>query len=128
MNYVWIEVEGQRVKVAAEKVAGQLWFHYQGETFNYEPARQRRGGGVSLSSHPGLIKAPMPGKIMKVLIAAGESVEVGRPLVMMEAMKMEYTLAADLNGEVKTISCREGDQVSAGQTLIEIEEEDGDAE
>lgn len=70
----------------------------------------------------GFIKAPMPGKILEVLAKNGGMVEKGDALVIMEAMKMEYTLKAPRAGKVKGLSAKVGDQVGDAALLLEIEE------
>lgn len=123
MRWLEIEIKGKPQKVATEKIAGQLWFHWQGETFNYEPPRKSKGKKGAGSAEPGKILAPMPGKVIKVLVQAGARVDVGQALIVMEAMKMEYTLTADLKGVVKDLKCSEGNQVTLGQLLVKLNEE-----
>jgi biotin carboxyl carrier protein len=68
----------------------------------------------------GAIVAPMPGKVIAVLVAVGQRVEHGTPVLVLEAMKMETTLAADVDGEVTRIGAAAGDTVDGGIVLIEI--------
>lgn len=72
------------------------------------------GGGDSLT-------AGMPGKIVKVFVKDGQSVEEGQPLLVMEAMKMENEMRAAINGVVKAVHVKEGDSVESGATLISFE-------
>jgi len=69
------------------------------------------------------IRAPMPGKVVKIAAAVGDAVEKGRTIVVVEAMKMEHPLSAAGPGVVKNISCREGQNVDADQPLAEVEVE-----
>ena len=115
-----VEFQGERVKVWAEKRAGVLWFHVKGETKTYEPIRRKGSSGGNQTEKPGQVSAPMPGKILKVLCKKGENVEAGRTLIVMEAMKMEYTLTADQAGPVKEVNCQVGDQVRLGQVLVAL--------
>ena len=66
----------------------------------------------------GRLTAPMPGKVVAVLVAAGDAVEAGMPLMIMEAMKMEHTIAAPHAGVVDTILYAVGDQVADGAPLL----------
>jgi acetyl/propionyl-CoA carboxylase alpha subunit len=120
----WLEVlhKGKKIKVAAEKIGGQLWFHHDGETFTYEPTRKNKGRAGAGSAEPGKLKSPMPGKVIKVLTKPGQIVTAGQVLIVMEAMKMEYSLAADIAGQVNQLNCSEGQQVVLGQLLVEIKE------
>ena len=62
--------------------------------------------------------APMPGAVVRVAVAEGERVEAGQALVVMEAMKMEHTIAASTSAEVTEVLVSEGDQVQTGQVLV----------
>ena len=64
--------------------------------------------------------APMPGKVIRVLVGAGDAVKARQPLVVVEAMKMENELRAGRDGHVATIHVREGASVDAGALLIEL--------
>ena len=66
----------------------------------------------------GRLTAPMPGKIVAVLVDKGKSVEKGAPLLIMEAMKMEHTIAAPANGTVEDLLYAVGDQVAEGAQLL----------
>ena len=70
--------------------------------------------------HGGLT-APMPGRIIAVLVKAGDSVTRGAPLVVMEAMKMEHTVTAPLAGTVERVDCAVGEQVKEGVELLTLE-------
>ena len=71
----------------------------------------------------GRILAHSDGKIVAVHVAAGESVEAGRTLVVLEAMKMEFQLQTPVAGTVQAVSVSAGDQVKARQLLVELEPE-----
>jgi biotin carboxyl carrier protein len=68
----------------------------------------------------GALTAPMPGKVVKVLVAAGEQVSSGAPLVVLEAMKMEHTVRAAGAGIVRAIHVAVGDQVDADRLLAVV--------
>ncbi len=70
----------------------------------------------------GRLTAPMPGKIIEVMIADGAAVEAGTPLLVLEAMKMEHTIKAPAAGTVRRVCFAVGDQVEEGAELVEIEE------
>lgn len=69
----------------------------------------------------GGLTAPMPGKILSVAVATGDTVQQGQALVVMEAMKMEHTIEAPHDGVVQEIFYAVGDQVTEGVTLIALE-------
>jgi len=66
------------------------------------------------------IVAPMPGKVLRVLVGNGDTVETGQPLVVIEAMKMETTLAAESPAIVKRVCVQAGQMVDHGAVLIEL--------
>ena len=65
--------------------------------------------------------APMNGSIVRVLVEVGQQVEAGTALVVLEAMKMEHSIRAAHAGTVKALFCVEGDMVSEGSALVELE-------
>jgi biotin carboxyl carrier protein len=67
------------------------------------------------------IKAPMPGKVVRVLAGVGTQVEAGQSVLVIEAMKMQNELKAPKTGVVKKINVTEGVAVDAGQALAEVE-------
>jgi biotin carboxyl carrier protein len=67
------------------------------------------------------IKAPMPGKVVRVLAGVGTPVEAGQSVLVIEAMKMQNELKAPKTGVVKKINVAEGAAVDAGQVLAEVE-------
>ncbi len=69
----------------------------------------------------GLVRAPMSGKVLSIAVNPGDSVARGDKLAVVEAMKMEHTLAAGADGTVKEVNAGAGDQVEEGQILIVVE-------
>jgi 3-methylcrotonyl-CoA carboxylase alpha subunit len=76
---------------------------------------------VDAEAHVGGLAAPMPGKVIAVLVAPGAKVEKGAPLVILEAMKMEHTIMAPAAGTVKEVLFQAGEQVTEGAELIAFE-------
>ena len=67
------------------------------------------------------VKAPMPGKILKINVAEGDSVNEGDTMLILEAMKMENEIIADTSGKVKKLSVSVNDMVETDDTLLIIE-------
>jgi 3-methylcrotonyl-CoA carboxylase alpha subunit len=76
---------------------------------------------AAAQGEPRALTAPMPGRIIALLVGAGETVTKGRPLLIMEAMKMEHTLCAPANGKVRAFRATVGEQVQEGALLIDFE-------
>ncbi|MEG0921159.1 MAG: acetyl/propionyl/methylcrotonyl-CoA carboxylase subunit alpha [Comamonas sp.] len=72
------------------------------------------------ASEGGRLTAPMPGKVVSFAVKAGDKVEKGQPLAVMEAMKMEHTIAAPADGEVVELLFAPGDQVTEGAELLKL--------
>jgi biotin carboxyl carrier protein len=98
---VWVQLAGPAFRMAVER----------------GPARRRAGGGHAE------IAAPMPGQVLRVLVAAGDRVERGQTLMVVEAMKMQIEIAAPYAGTVASISASPGDKVMPGVPLADVEPE-----
>lgn len=83
-----------------------------------ESALAAAGGGSGAAAQ---VKAPMPGRVVRVLVREGDPVDRGAPVIIVEAMKMENELAAAAAGSIKRLLVAEGDRVEAGQLLCELE-------
>jgi acetyl/propionyl-CoA carboxylase alpha subunit len=89
-----------------------------GEAFVF--ARQPPAGGAAGADGDGQIRAPMPGRVTQLSVAAGEGVSKGQTLLVLEAMKMEHALTAPFDGTVETLSVELGAQVGEGARLAVI--------
>lgn len=95
---------------------GGVDFHGQ----RVEPTRAgAAGGGVNDFT------AQFPGKVRKLLVADGAQVEAGTPLLMVEAMKMEFAIKAETSGTVKKLLVQEGQQLTPGQKLLDFQPAEG---
>lgn len=81
----------------------------------------RNQNGVKADSDLGHMCSPMPGKILQVLVSVGDLVNIGDPLIIMEAMKMEHTIKSNQAGKVLEVHFSEGEQVDGAVDLIDIE-------
>jgi 3-methylcrotonyl-CoA carboxylase alpha subunit len=73
----------------------------------------------------GTLTAPMPGRIVRVLVGVGDPVARGQTLMLLEAMKMEHAIAAPADGRVVAVAFAAGDQVGEGAELLRIDGEKG---
>jgi biotin carboxyl carrier protein len=85
-----------------------------------DPRRLARQSGGTDRKGAETIVAPMPGKVVRVLVAPGDQVESGQGLVVVEAMKMQNELKASIAGRVATVPAKEGATVAAGDVLATI--------
>jgi acetyl/propionyl-CoA carboxylase alpha subunit len=79
-------------------------------------------GGEAVAGEQWVVKAPMPGVVLRVLAAEGDRVEARQPLVLLEAMKMETPLVSPYAAVVRRVLVVEGDRVAGGAVLVELEE------
>lgn len=69
----------------------------------------------------GELNAPMPGKILEVLVSEGDQVELGDPVAILEAMKMENELKAPVSGVISSIAVSEGDSLEKDALILKVE-------
>jgi acetyl-CoA carboxylase biotin carboxylase subunit len=106
--------------------SGDIAVFDRGETWTlslYDPfaAAEQQGSATDR------ITAPMPGKVIQVLVRSGEAVKRGQPLAVLEAMKMEHTLAASADALIATVEVSPGDQVNEGAVIIRFAKEKSEA-
>jgi pyruvate carboxylase subunit A/propionyl-CoA carboxylase alpha chain len=74
----------------------------------------------------GSLLAPMPGSVLRVGAAPGDTVTAGQPLLWLEAMKMEHTITAPTDGVLVELNVEPGRQVEVGAVLARVESQEGD--
>jgi biotin carboxyl carrier protein len=117
-------MDGRSYEARVEETPNGLVVVIDGFRFEIEardPRRFSRRSRGHRGEGPEKIAAPMPGKVVRVLVAAGDEVQAGQGIVVVEAMKMQNEMKAPRAGRVAAISAREGETVTAGQTLVTIE-------
>lgn len=125
---VRVTLDGRATTAAVESTDGSVWrLVDQGavrevivEDERTRHIRLLEGAGRGAEGHAAL-KAPMPGLVLRILVAAGDSVAAGTPLLALEAMKMENELKAAGPGVVSSVLVRAGEAVEKGQRLLEFE-------
>jgi acetyl/propionyl-CoA carboxylase alpha subunit len=115
-------IENDGMKGLVLRTATHTWIHMNGQTRCIEIQNKRAGKQQQQEKDPTRIQAPMPGKIIKVMCGAGDPVVPGQTLVVMEAMKMEYSLKSSITGTVASRPCVAGQQVALGDLLVQLKE------
>lgn len=96
----------------------------QGERFSFEVDDAGVSGRMARRDGPGgraEVTAPMPGKVVKLLVSAGESVEAGQGVLLFEAMKMQNEIRSPVAGSIVTLSVQEGQAVESRELLFEVD-------
>lgn len=100
-----------------------VYLHWQGDPYEVSPV-DALSAGTAGAVLEGSLAAPMNGSIVRLLVSPGQAVEQGDGLVVLEAMKMEHTVRASRAGVIRALCCEEGQMVSEGTVLIEMQEAD----
>jgi 3-methylcrotonyl-CoA carboxylase alpha subunit len=117
------DLGGMRVHAAAVRLGREITVMLQGAAHRltlFDPLAV----GEAEEGARGAVVAPMPGKVIQVMAQAGDDVARGKPLVIMEAMKMEHTIAAPAAGRIAKVRVAVGDQVSESTVLVEYAEDE----
>ncbi|MEE8405073.1 MAG: biotin/lipoyl-containing protein [candidate division Zixibacteria bacterium] len=114
---------GKKQSIAAVKYRGKFLIDIDAMLFEVSESGQEEFGADS-SAHAGekdKVYAPMPGKIVKLLVKVGDRVSEKQPLMIVEAMKMENQINSPASGIVKAVNSSVGDQVDTISAVIELD-------
>ena len=123
-DFVSLLIEGRSYEVGLEPREAGYTVVLADDALQVDLVDAARGAGAAPKKQPSgplRLTAPMPGKLVRVLVVAGQEVVAGQGLVVMEAMKMENELGSPRAGRVKEIPVREGQAVEAGALLALVE-------
>jgi len=120
-----IVIDGRAWEVKRERVGADMHLMIAGERYAAEVRdprsfRARKAAGAGLEG-PKKLVSPMPGKVVRVLVAAGAEVEAGQGVIVVEAMKMQNEIKSPKKGKVSKIIAAEGATVNAGEALAIVE-------
>jgi len=119
MSWLTFTHDGRKHRFAAARTREGVWIGWPGRAVFIAAQRDRKA-----RDHDGPaedeIRAPMTGKVVKILVEAGDSIEAGAVVVVLEAMKMEYRLSAPGAGTIAAVHCSEGELVDLGKTLVTL--------
>jgi acetyl/propionyl-CoA carboxylase alpha subunit len=130
-NMLSVLIEGRSHIIHLARDRETLHLFYKGRCYDVlEPSEEgaaAAGGGAKSREDMLNVSAPMPGKVIKVSVKEGEEVREKQTLVIVEAMKMENEVKAELGCRVKKICCAPGDLVDVTNILVELEELETDS-
>ncbi|MGI9185087.1 MAG: acetyl/propionyl/methylcrotonyl-CoA carboxylase subunit alpha [Solirubrobacteraceae bacterium] len=113
-----ITIDGERREWRYAQEDGAIWVSVEGGAW---PVHRRGAEETAQAEADGALRAPMPGQVLLVPAAAGQSVSAGDPLVVLESMKMELVMTAPVDGVVAELSVAVGDRVVVDQPLARVE-------
>ena len=93
------------------------WVFIDGETWIIDASEP---SGRASRPDEAALSAPMPATVVTINVSPGQAVKAGDTLVVLEAMKMELSVTAPRDGQVKSVSCRVGELVQSGVPLVEL--------
>ncbi|MDI6840552.1 MAG: biotin/lipoyl-binding protein [bacterium] len=110
--------DGKMITTYITQEDGKTYVFVDGKSFVFE-LEKAKSTQRTVSTQ---IVSPMPGTLVKLLVAQGDKVEAGQTLAIVEAMKMENELKASVDGVVKRVNFAEGAQVDTLQPIVELED------
>ena len=117
-GYLRLVIDGVQRSFRLTEIGEQLYVH--SSLGSRTITRLPRHPEVQAAAEQGSMTSPMPGLVAKILVAVGQPVKAGDPLLILEAMKMEQTMRAAVDGIVETIRVAEGEVVGPGAMLITL--------
>jgi len=119
-----VTIDGRRHVVYVAGDRGDRWLHWNGQVFRRPFASDVAASTQTASDNPRAgslsLSAPMPAKVLKVSVEPGAAVRAGDVLVVLEAMKMELPVRAEVDAVVARVHCQVGQLVQAGGVLVEL--------
>ena len=121
MKFLDKEWKGRTYRLYAQRDKHCLWIHFQGQTWNWNKSKKlsHKARKQNLKSQ-GLITSTLPGRIQKIFVKKGDKVKEGQSLLILSAMKIEYSFKAEGEGQVEGVFCESGQTVSLGTKLVKI--------
>jgi 3-methylcrotonyl-CoA carboxylase alpha subunit len=115
------DLDGRRVRATVVRRGVELTVFVDGASYRLQRHEQE---SVAEEEPGGRLTAPMPGNVIEIAVQAGERVQKGRLLMIIEAMKMEHAIQAPADGVVREVRFKRGDQVREGDELIAFESDE----
>ena len=128
MRSVHLRIEDRLLIVQVERLRGRAFRLVHGGVIRRAQVLSPHAAGL-LAAMPEkqpadtsrLVRSPMPGLLAQIVVAEGQEVKAGEPLVVVEAMKMENVLRAERDGRVAKLCAKPGDSLAVDQIILELE-------
>lgn len=122
-GYLALAIDGDDCEVRYAIAGDEIFLHIDGRHYqlkHHEPVRRFASGGGEEAN--AAARAPMPGTVVRLVAAAGQSVTAGDPILVIESMKLETTIRAWRDGEVAELHVAEGQTFERGTLLVSLVE------
>ncbi len=114
----WFIIEGRPIEISVDERFG--WIETRWGTFPLKIMDRTKIAPLP-SVRDGRVKAPIPGQVAQVMVKVGDLVQVGQPLLILEAMKMENEIRAPKPGSIALVNVEPGQRVALSELLLEID-------
>jgi biotin carboxyl carrier protein len=119
-----ILLQGESFEVRIETLGGELRATTRGREYQvsiHDPREWKKNrAGAAEAEGRQQVRAPMPGKVVRVLVATGDQVQAGQGLMVVEAMKMQNEIRAPKSGKIERLSVAEGQTVNSGEVVAVV--------
>jgi biotin carboxyl carrier protein len=122
-NCISMVIDGESYTIYLARAEGKKYIQVAGERYVVQEtkgAKERKSFDAHVTGDETLICAPMPGRIVKILVKEGDKIKKKQSLVIVEAMKMENEIKSTFDGSVKKINFAENQMVGTEDTIIEL--------
>lgn len=120
-GHIRFRAHGTTASVAFHRDGDTLYVLQNGETFAIRDLTRAPPERAATNGGDGKVRAAMNGRVVAVLVKPGDLVEAGQPVITLEAMKMEHVHVAAVSGIISSLAVEEGEQVTTGKIVAEIE-------
>lgn len=119
-----ILMHGKSFEVRIDRIGAELRASVQGQQFKltvHDPREWKKNrAGAAEAEGRQQVRAPMPGKVVRVLVVAGDEVQAGQGLMVVEAMKMQNEIRAPKSGKIERLSATAGQTLNAGDVVAVV--------
>ena len=122
MNFKELEFKGKTYRFFFLDTGSSLWIHFEGLSFEWKEEKKKEKKKENLSEET--LFSELPSRVSQVFVKKGDKVSKGDLLLLLSAMKIDYSFKASLSGIVKGVFVKEGESVPQNQKLIHIKKED----
>ena len=113
-------IDGKSYEAHVERDNGEFLVEILGERFRFGSGAERQKSAVESTSGRSVVKAPMPGRVVKLLASTGEKVTAGQAILLFEAMKMQNEMRSPQDGVLSQLVVEEGQTIQARETLFVV--------